>query len=111
MAIHGRGNMRKICSGAILACFLFSIAAAYASARERTFTGVIIYLSDTSFEVKRGRRELVLVTTPETVYRNADGSVADRSVLELCSTVRVRYAERQGSLQVVQVDGIAIMLS
>jgi hypothetical protein len=97
--------MRKICIGAILACFLVSIgAAAYSSVRERTFTGVIIYLSDTSFEVKRGRRELVLVTTPETVYRNADGSVADRSVLELCSTVRVQYAERQGSLQVVQVQ-------
>lgn len=84
---------------------LFSAIAAYAvSGRERVFTGVIINLSDSSIEVKRGRRELVIATTPQTVYCAPDGTSADRSMLELCGTVRVYYVQGDCGFNAVRVQ-------
>lgn len=95
----------KIFSVLLAVLVLLSALAAYAaSGRERVFTGVVINLSDTSIEVKRGRREIIIATTPQTVYCAPDGSAADRSVLELCGTVRVYYVQEGCALQAVRVQ-------
>ncbi len=95
----------KIFSVLLAALMLLSAIAVYAaSGRERVFTGVVIHLTDTAIEVKRGRREFLISITPRTVYCAADGSAADRSVLELCGTVRVYYVQEGCALHAVRVQ-------
>ncbi len=98
--------MSKKTSLAFLAFFVVvsAVMAYAASGRERVFTGVVIHLTDAAIEVKRGRREFVISITPQTVYCAADGSAADRSVLELCGTVRVYYVQEGCALQAVRIQ-------
>lgn len=95
----------KIFSILLTVLVLLSAIATYAASdRQRIFTGVVINLSDTSIEVKRGRREIIIATTPQTVYCAPDGSAADRSVLELCGTVRVYYVRGECGLNAVRIQ-------
>ncbi len=95
----------KIFSLLLTVLVLFSAIVAYsASGRERVFTGVVISLTDASIELKRGRREIVIATTPQTVYCAPDGSAADRSVLELCGTIRVYYVQGELGLNAVRIQ-------
>lgn len=92
--------------GMILLIFIIFINAyVYASARrEKPISGVIVYMSDDVIEVKRGRRELLLSITPQTIFLNKSGNNADRSILELCATVRVHYVREASTLRAVQIQ-------
>ncbi|MCX7679964.1 MAG: hypothetical protein N2316_12225 [Spirochaetes bacterium] len=96
---------KRLIGGFIILACMFSAAFAYASARrDCTISGVIIYISQDVIEVKRGKREMLISITPNTVFRTQQGNTADRSILELCATVRVQYERQDSGFRAVQVQ-------
>jgi len=74
------------------------------SGRQAVITGVIIYISGETVEIKRGKSELVLHVSDAIVVTDPCGAALNRSSLELCQRVRATYRRVDGRNEMVRVS-------
>lgn len=60
------------------------------------FRGRLIYIDKNSMEIKRGRAEIKIYFSDNSVYMPKSGAGQGRDILELCQTVRAIYRKEGG---------------
>ncbi len=88
--------MKKTLFITITAIFLsISILSATKQINDKSFKGRVIFVSNDYIEVKRGRAELIIHYTDNTVFVAKDGSEKDKKIIEICQVVKALYNKEQ----------------
>jgi hypothetical protein len=67
------------------------------------FKGLIINISDTSIEIKKGVKEITLQWTDSSKVMR-DGKELGRDSIELCQRVSAKYAARDGRTELITLE-------
>jgi hypothetical protein len=93
--------MRKItCAGLLIV--LLGVTGVY-SASNTQIQGLIINYSETSIEVKTGRKEYLLYWTENSKVLR-EGQAADRAAVDICQKVKASYTVKDGRKELVTLD-------
>ncbi len=90
--------MKKMIGATILALFL-GVTGAYPKQSSR-FEGLIIFVNDTTIEIKRGNREITL-NWSESSKIMRDGKDVGREAVQVCQKVSVVYGGGEGRNEVL----------
>lgn len=86
--------MKKYIPIAFIAVFIIFISGMAVLSRSNNSKIIkyrIIDVTDEYIEVKKGRTELTLYTSEDTVYIAKDGTETDGAIIEICQYVNVYY--------------------
>lgn len=82
---------RNIITAVILIMFSFSILPAAEKIKEKSFSGRVIFVSDSNVELKIGMTEITIDFAEDSKFINIDRSEGTKDIIKLCQMAKAYY--------------------